>query len=506
MAAASPPKPPGPPPSVAAFQVLGGFNVPTDDPIARYQAILPPVEFAALQAWATTFYDFQHRWLFDTSRLAICNKSRQIGTSHTTAAVAVLWGAFHGELTTIISIGDRESVEVLDKCKRHAYVLQKLGSLMASTLKSNSNEIVFNSGGRILALPSSGGRSFSGNVFLDEFAYQEQATKVWDAAAPVTLLGHKMRVVSTPNGIGNEFHQLWERATKTDDAGKPVSPWVPHEIPLSVALAQGYPVDIQHCWELAKGDPRLFEQMFNCSFLDNVLQYIPGEVIAECCTDDVLTAVPGGEHFAGLDIGRTNDLTALVVIRVVNGIRYVVHVETMKRTDSDGLEAMVSRAFAKYKLRRLCIDSTGLGSFPSERIKKQHSEKIDVAHRRPRVECIDFTPNSKEALATGLYAAMTDGTVKLPASDAALPSFMSGENEVNASGVAGLLRKEIASVRRVITSSANVRYETPHTADGHGDRAWALMLALHACSTPNPMIEALRKRIQGATPPQKPAS
>ncbi len=238
---------------------------PPPDPVARYRRTLPAREYAALAAWASTFYQFQHDWLFDDSRLAICNKSRQIGTSHTTAGVGVLWGAFHGEMTTIISIGDREAVEVLDKCRRHAIVLQKLGSQMASTVRSNANEIVFHSGGRILALPSSGGRSFSGNVFLDEYAYQEHAKKVWDNAAPVTLLGGKMRVVSTPNGVGNEFQQLWERATKTDESGKRLSTWRPHEIPLSIALAQGYPVDISYCWELAKGDPRLFEQMFNCS-------------------------------------------------------------------------------------------------------------------------------------------------------------------------------------------------------------------------------------------------
>lgn len=489
--------------AVDSLKRLGGAP---PDPLDRYRKVLDPREVAALEAWASTFYQFQSDWLFDESRLAVCNKSRQIGTSHTTAGVGVLWGAFHGELTTIISIGDRESIEVLDKCKRHALVLQRLGSQMANTLKSNNNEIVFHSGGRILALPSSGGRSFSGNVFLDEFAYQEHATKVWDAAAPVTLLGHKMRVVSTPNGVGNEFHQLWERAVGTKDDGSPLSVWNPHNIPLSVAIAQGYPVDIAHCWELAKGDARLFEQMFNCSFLDNVLQYIPGEVIAECCSDEWLfPEITGGDFYAGLDIGRTNDLTCLVVLCVLGGVRYLVHVETIKRTDSDGLEAMVDRAFERYKLKRLCIDSTGLGSFPSDRIKKKHSEKIDVAHRRPRVECIDFTPNSKEALATGLYAAMTGGTLKLPSTDIALPAReVFPGHYANTAGTAAHLKKEIASLRRVITSSANVRYETPHTTEGHGDRAWALMLGLHACTAPNAMIAALTKRMTGGVVPVPP--
>jgi phage FluMu gp28-like protein len=182
-----------------------------------------------------------------------------------------------------------------------------------------------------------------------------------------------------------------------------------------------------------------------------------------------------------------------------------VHVETMKRTDGEGLAAMIDRAFARYKLKRLCIDSTGLGTFPSEAIKKKHSEKIDVAHRRPRVECIDFTPNSKEQLATGLYTTMSNQLVQLPSNDNALPCevafdpVVQRKYTINAPGTAAALKREIASVQRIVTTSGNVTYSTPRTSDGHADRAWALMLALHARSATNPMIDALRSRMAGGT-------
>ena len=154
--------------------------------LGLYEQALPAHEFAALKAWVGTFYPFQREWLLETAPHAICNKARQIGLSHTSSAVADLWGVFHGELTTVISIGERESAEVLDKAKKHAQVLQRLGSTMARTVAENATEIRFESGGRVLALPSTGGRSFTGNVFLDEYAYQEHAAKVWDAAAAVT--------------------------------------------------------------------------------------------------------------------------------------------------------------------------------------------------------------------------------------------------------------------------------------------------------------------------------
>ena len=455
--------------------------------------MLPTSEYAALGAWAATFHPFQREWLFDTADMAICNKSRQIGTSHTTSGVGVLWGAFHGELTTIISIGDRQSVEVLEKARKHALILQGLGSQWARFgRKDNDRELTFMSGGRILALPSSGGRSFTGNVFLDEYAYQEHASAVWDAAAPVTLLGYKMRVVSTPNGIGNDFYITWEKALEPD------SGWSTHEIPIELAIAQGYKVDIKKCWRLAKGDPRIFNQMFRCSFIDNELQYIPSDAIEACSSDYSIDSLGPGEFYAGLDIGLEADLTVLIVVRLVKGVRYVVHVETMRRTDSDGLEAMVARAFDKWKLRRLCIDANGLGTFPAERIKKRHSERIDVAHRRPRVECLKFTPTEKETLATGLYGAVTGKTLVLPKTDASLPEGhwpLALTNGVvckfNEAGIAVILGREIAAIRRIVTPAGNIRYDAPRTKDGHADRAWALALALHATSSPNRMLEAL---------------
>lgn len=465
--------------------------------LGKYRKALPTNELRALARWTGTFWPFQQDWLFDDSRFAFLNKSRKIGFSHTTAGTCTLWGVFHGQTTTIISLGDREAKEVLDLSAKLARLLRELGSRNAVTTKETDHELRFASGGRILALPGSGGRSYSGNVFLDEYAYHQHADLVWDAAAPVITLGYRIRVVSTPNGVGNDFHNLYEIASgkrRNDERGRAGHTWSFHEVSIERAIADGYRVDIDDCWTLAKGDPRIFDQMFNCSFLDNELQYIPTDAIASCSNDtdllDILGSTIPGEHYGGLDIGREADRTVLIVLRVIRGRRYVVHVESMKRTDSDGLEAMVARAFERYKLRRLCIDSTGLGTFPAERIKKKHSERIDVAHRRPRVECVDFTPNSKEDLATGLYACMTGKVVVIPKTDAGLPDCPAG--------TAAALRQDIAAIRRIVTNSGNIRYDAPRTASGHADHAWALALGLHACSTPNPMVEALNKRAGAA--------
>lgn len=437
--------------------LLGAIPERHHQAILRYQEALPEHEFVAVASWLSTFYPFQLDWLLEPSRFAVANKSRQIGMSHTTAAVGVLWGVYHGELTTFISIGEREAIEVLEKAKLHREVLVELGSRMARKRRQDSAEAMdFASGGRILALPASGGRSFSGNIFLDEHAYQQHETKVWDAAMAVTMHGFRARVASTPNGVGNGFHNLWKSAAQLG--------WSRHEIPLARALADGMRVDEADCWKMAKGDPRLFDQFFNCKFLDGELQYIPSSLIDECSSDSLQTS--DGAYFAGLDIGKTVDRTVLIVVRKTGGLVVVQQIESCKRTDIDGLEAMVGRAFKKYELRRLCLDSTGLGAFPAERMRKKFGMS--------KVEPINFTLQVKEDLATALYTAFAEHKIRIPKT-----KFGDGCSATDSEQ----LREDIASLRRIITTAGNVRYDAPHTDQGHADSAWSLAMAYHAALT-----------------------
>jgi phage FluMu gp28-like protein len=397
--------------------------------LKTYQRALPTNEFAALEAWTSTFYPFQQDWLLEPADYAACNKARQTGLSHTTAAVGVLWGAFHGELTTVISLSELLATEVLEKAKRHARVLHGLGSKMAEVNESNKTEMRFTSGGRIIALPSTGGRSFSGNVFLDEFAYQQHPDEIWDAALAVTMHGYKARVASTPNGTGNEFHRLL-----TDP--KANRGWVLHEIPLQRALDDGMRVDIETCWKIAKGDPRLFDQLFNCKFLDADQQYIPSVLIdAATTTDD---PPDGGTVFAGLDIGRESDRTALVVVRRDKSrCHWVTHQETKKRTEPEE-------------------------TFPAAELQRKHG-----AHT---VDAVTFTGKSKEELATRLLQSFGDGLIRVQ---------RDGKDAIE-------LRTDVAAIRRIILPGGGIRYDAPRTAQGHADRAWALALALHAAATPEP--------------------
>lgn len=367
--------------------------------------------------------------------------------SHTTAAATVLWGVFLGETTTVISVGEREAREVVDMAFKHAKVLEKLGSKWAKC-RLKGDGILFERGGRVLALPaSSGGRGFSGNVFLDEFAYLEKPKEVWDGAAAVVLHGYsKMRVSSTPNGVGNAYHNLWTNPQENKG-------WVKHQVSLQDALAAGMEVDIDACWKMAKGDPRVFSQLFECSFLDGNEQYIPTKLILDAREEDSIVIM--GDIYAGYDVGLENDLSAMVILRQTPDNKvWVQSVRIGKRVDWHEQKRLIFEDFDNNDIRKLAVDQTGMGTgLVSE---------LQMILGRHKVEGVKFSLQSKEEMATDMYQGFAAGMVRIPYDEA--------------------LVKDLISIRRIITDSGNVRYDAAQTADGHADRAWALALAIHACT------------------------
>jgi phage FluMu gp28-like protein len=427
--------------------------------IARAELLrgLPKTDAAAVDVWlANAFFPFQLEWLLDFGPYSIVNKARQIGCSHTMGAWCVLC-AMAGETTTVVSRRERDVIEVLEYAEKHARILTQLGAKWALPDRKNNyadnGNLRFSTGGRIIKdVAESGGRGLSGNILLDEFAYHGDGDRaLWEAAAgAASIKGDKIRAISTPNGTGNLFHEIVTEPEKWPRFRR-------HEVTIWSAIEQGFPIDPIDKLAALGGDKRLFAQVYEAQFLDGAEQYIPTDLIDAASSEPIYTTADE-PAYGGLDIGRVADLTCLVVVRVgADGIARVVHIETLKRTDSTDLDRLAYDACVTWGVKRLCIDSTGMGSFPAADIKRRYGQQ--------RVECVDFTMNSKEDMATSLKGHLFARTLKLPPD-------------------AAELRRDLCSLRRLVTSAGNIRYDAPQTAAGHADRAWALALALHGFGKP----------------------
>jgi phage terminase large subunit-like protein len=218
----------------------------------------------AATLWRETFYPYQIQWITEPSRFALYVKSRQIGFSHATAGACVKGALFEGRPQIVLSASQGLSDEVLDKARRHAMFLARAGYPGADKFTTNNaTEIAWSNSGRIIALPASPrtARSFSGDVWLDEFAYHLDPEGIRDAAFPIALRGDwRIRVFSTPNGARGLFYELFK---------KPAPGWVARRVTLDDAIREGVPIDRAAAYAIANNNERLIRQWYRGEFLED---------------------------------------------------------------------------------------------------------------------------------------------------------------------------------------------------------------------------------------------
>lgn len=355
----------------------------------------------------------------------------------------------------VLSASQDLSDEVLAKARSHAAILARLGYAGAADFAvDNATEIAWKGGGRIVALPANPrtARSFTGDVWLDEFAYHTDPEGIRDGAFPMASRGGwRVRVFSTPNGAQGLFHQ-W--------ATTPPPGWAVHETTVDDAIADGLAVDLAKLWSLCGGDERLFAQWYRCAFLDADLQYLPTALLrAALAWEGALPDLAAATWHAGLDVGRKRDVTALAIVAVVAGVAYVVAVLTCPRTAFGAQKALIRDARAVFRWDSLHIDETGIGA--------QLAEELVEEFGREEATPVQFTEQSKADLCTRTLRWLKNGKLRFPK---------------DATGA--LLHKQGVSLRRVVTKAAHVTYAFPRTADGHGDEFTSLMLALKGAGEP----------------------
>lgn len=145
-------------------------------------------------------------------------KARQLGISWLVCAYALWLCLFKpNRLVLTFSIGQEEANEMM---RRITAMYDRLSPELQRdhpTTKRNTEEITWVNGSAIHALPSrkSAGSGYTASlIILDEFAKNENASKLYTAVKPTIDGGGKMIILSTANGAGNLFHDFVERARR----------------------------------------------------------------------------------------------------------------------------------------------------------------------------------------------------------------------------------------------------------------------------------------------------
>lgn len=157
----------------------------------------------------------------DLNEMVLGLKARQIGWTTIGMAYALQDALFFEEHPwLLVSKSEDAAIKMLSKAY---YAYDRLPSWMKRMLPRvitrTQGVLEFANGSRIESVPATGSTGRGDSVwgaFLDEVAFMEYAEPIWGAVEPL-VYGRSM-LVSTANGMGNFFHDIWLDSEQPDTA------------------------------------------------------------------------------------------------------------------------------------------------------------------------------------------------------------------------------------------------------------------------------------------------
>jgi hypothetical protein len=163
-------------------------------------------------------YPFQRDALnfFAENRFTLILKSRQMGITTLIAAYSLWLMIFNKDKNVlVISIKQETSKEIITKVR---FANDRLPSwLKRSADEDNKLSLRLDNGSQIAAVSAAADAARSKAIsllILDEAAFIDDIEEIWKSAYNTLSTGGRSIVLSTPNGVGNWFHQKWVEAEK----------------------------------------------------------------------------------------------------------------------------------------------------------------------------------------------------------------------------------------------------------------------------------------------------
>lgn len=153
-------------------------------------------------------------------------KSRQLGISTLSAAYS-LWLAMFFRDKNILVVATKQDVakNLITKSREmYAYLPTWLKNIVIDD-ENNKMSMHFKNGSQIKAVSSAGdsGRSEALSLLvIDEAAFIMHIEDLWASVQQTLATGGKAIILSTPNGFGNFFHRMWQKAEEHSNGFNPI--------------------------------------------------------------------------------------------------------------------------------------------------------------------------------------------------------------------------------------------------------------------------------------------
>ena len=178
-------------------------------------------------------YPFQSKvlHLFRDNQYIITLKSRQLGISTLSAAYSLWLMLFHKDKNVLALATTQATARNL--VSKTMFMYDQLPKwLRLTALEKNKLSLRLKNGSKITAKSSNTDAARSEAVSLlliDEAAFVDNIEETFTAAQQTLATGGQCMALSTPNGIGNWFHQTWEKAEAGENSFLPIKlPWTVH--------------------------------------------------------------------------------------------------------------------------------------------------------------------------------------------------------------------------------------------------------------------------------------
>ena len=209
-------------------------------------------------------YPFQEKVLehFRDQQYLITLKSRQLGISTLSSAYSLWLMIFHKDKNVLALATTQATARNL--VTKVIFMYDQLPKwLRLKSVEKNKLSLRLKNGSKIQAKSSNADAARSEAVSLlviDEAAFIDNIDETFAAAQQTLATGGQCMALSTPNGIGNWFHQTWEKAETGENSFLPIRlPWTVHP-------------ERNQEWRLQQDrdlGPRMAGQECDCDFLSS---------------------------------------------------------------------------------------------------------------------------------------------------------------------------------------------------------------------------------------------
>lgn len=418
-------------------------------------------------------------------------KSRQIAWSWLCAAEAVADGILTGVGTSFVSINLDEAKEKIRYAKQVIEALP-LG-MQPKLLTDNRTELEFANGARLMSLPATPPRGKAQmNVDMDEFAHVRDDATIYTAALPMISKGNRrIRIGSSPMGARGRFWEIYtEKLSPYPGFRRKYTPWwevqafctnvrAARKAAPSMPTAQRVEMygtkRIQAIYANMPAED--FGQEYECSFADQSTSWITWEEIAANQSNTICEIATATERdfgpathaidelradyearqvemvfAAGVDVGRTRNTTEIFLVGFSTTDTYPLRLMvTLDNMPFDEQKRVLSYALDALPISKMLIDRNGIGMNLAEDLERMYSFKVEGAQ---------FTQQSKVLWATDAKMLIQQKRTPIP------------------------MHKELAyqmhSIKRIVSASNNMLFDTERNEKHHADKFWAWALALAA--------------------------